>query len=225
MRYPGGKGKCFQHIINLMPPHQTYIESHLGGGAVLRNKKPAKHNFGIDIDPKVIQCWEKDYVDYCKVIKADAADFLDSFNFTGGELVYADPPYYPDTRRRAKVYAFDYQHEDHERLLKVIRQLPCMVMISGYDHQFYNDQLAGWRKVTFSNKTHTDVREECVWLNFEPTVKLHDPRYFGGSFRERQTFKRRQQRLFERIKDMNPIERNELIHWLNKTYKTESGEV
>ncbi len=50
MSYPGGKGKCYQRLINLMPPHETYIESHLGGGAVLRNKRPAKANIGIDAD-------------------------------------------------------------------------------------------------------------------------------------------------------------------------------
>ena len=36
MRYPGGKGKCYQHIINLMPMHDTYIETHLGGGEPYR---------------------------------------------------------------------------------------------------------------------------------------------------------------------------------------------
>jgi site-specific DNA-adenine methylase len=39
IKFLGGKGKCYQRLINLMPPHQTYIESHLGGGAVMRNKK------------------------------------------------------------------------------------------------------------------------------------------------------------------------------------------
>ncbi|MBS0352463.1 MAG: DNA adenine methylase, partial [Proteobacteria bacterium] len=48
MSYPGGKGKCYQRLINLMPPHETYIETHLGSGAVLRNKRPAKTTIGID---------------------------------------------------------------------------------------------------------------------------------------------------------------------------------
>ena len=41
MKYLGGKGQTFQKLINLMPPHDVYIETHLGGGAVIRNKKPA----------------------------------------------------------------------------------------------------------------------------------------------------------------------------------------
>ena len=43
MSYPGGKAApgTFQKIINLMPPHEVYIEPFLGGGAILRKKLPA----------------------------------------------------------------------------------------------------------------------------------------------------------------------------------------
>ena len=34
-------GLC-QPIIALMPPHDTYIESHLGGGAIMKRKPPAR---------------------------------------------------------------------------------------------------------------------------------------------------------------------------------------
>jgi site-specific DNA-adenine methylase len=36
-RYPGGKGGAgvYQTIINNIPPHDTYIETHLGGGNIL----------------------------------------------------------------------------------------------------------------------------------------------------------------------------------------------
>ena len=51
--YPGGKGGVFQRLINIMPSHEVYIETHLGGGAVMRNKRPARYNIGIEIDPKI----------------------------------------------------------------------------------------------------------------------------------------------------------------------------
>jgi len=218
MRYPGGKGKCFQHLINLMPPHGTYIESHLGGGAVLRNKLPAKRSVGIDKDPQVISKWQLSYPQICELVEADAADYLHRYKYDGNELVYADPPYLSSTRRRARVYTCDYTSSEHEQLLSVIRQLPCMVMISGYDNELYNDALAGWRKETFFAKTHIDVRQESVWLNFEPPRQLHDSTHLGANFRERQTIKRRQQRLRERIQSMNPLERNELLQWLSVMY-------
>ena len=60
MSYPGGKNGAgvYQTIINLMPPHETYIEPFLGGGAVMRLKRPAALNIGVDIDPDVIRGWE-----------------------------------------------------------------------------------------------------------------------------------------------------------------------
>ena len=54
MEYPGGKGKTYQQFINLMPPHETYIETHLGGGSIIRNKRLAMRNIGIEIDPETV---------------------------------------------------------------------------------------------------------------------------------------------------------------------------
>lgn len=54
MTYPGGKGTAYQKLINLMPPHACYIETHYGGGAVMRHKRPAADNIAIDINPDVI---------------------------------------------------------------------------------------------------------------------------------------------------------------------------
>ena len=147
MKYPGGKGKCYQQLINLMPPHQIYIESHLGGGAVMRNKKPALRNIGLDLDPKVIKQWEQDLSVICELHQVDAVDYLEEYAFEGHELVYVDPPYVPETRRREKVYRCDYSEKDHIRLLQCLSTLPCNVMISGYECDLYNKELTGWRKV------------------------------------------------------------------------------
>lgn len=220
MRYPGGKGKCYQRLINLMPPHQVYIESHLGGGAVMRHKKVASRNIGIDLDPKVLARWrlERQMQGY-ELYEADAVQFLESFDFQGGELVYADPPYVLSTRRQAKIYSYEYSDHDHQRLLDVLTTLPCKVMLSGYDNEFYRARLSDWRKVSFTAKTHVGVREECVWLNFPQETQLHDARYLGDTFRERQSTQRRQERLRSRIERMSPIERSELFRWMEETYR------
>ena len=52
MGYFGSKataGLC-QPLIAMMPPHATYIETHLGSGAIMRRKPPALRNIGIDLD-------------------------------------------------------------------------------------------------------------------------------------------------------------------------------
>ncbi len=36
----------------MMPPHDTYIETHLGGGAIMKRKPPALRNIGIDLDQR-----------------------------------------------------------------------------------------------------------------------------------------------------------------------------
>ena len=222
MRYPGGKGKCYQRLINLMPVHGTYIECHLGGGAVMRHKKPAATNIGIDRNEQVIQRWRSEWADACDLVTGDAVAFLQSFAFKGDELIYADPPYVRSTRRSpCKLYRHELDDADHIRLLDVLASLPCMVMISGYDSQLYRKTLQSWRRVTFQAKTHTDLREESVWLNFDPPSQLHDGRFLGRTFRERQSVKRRHQRWIDRLDGMAPAERGHLLDLIRERYAQE----
>ncbi len=219
MNYPGGKGKCYQRLINLMPAHQVYIETHLGAGAVMRHKKPATRSIGIDIDPAVHAVWQQNELHgQCELVHKDAREFLQAQTFTGNELIYADPPYLPETRKSKKVYRFEYDQQGHVELLCTLKALPCMVMVSGYRSDLYLEALEGWRLVTFDAKTHAGLREECVWMNFPEPMALHDTRYLGHTFRERQTIARRQARLREKIALMHPVERNDLVQWMNDTY-------
>lgn len=218
MQYPGGKGKTYQHLINLMPPHEVYIETHLGGGAVLRNKKPARRSIGIDCDQRVIDMWKRQPQVVCELVYGRAEDYLASYEFKGQELIYADPPYLPSTRRRERVYSCDYVQADHESLLSSLCALPCKVMISGYANALYEEFLADWNKASFNAMTHTGIRQETVWFNFETPAQLHDPSYIGNSFRHRQTVKRRFQRWKAKLAEMDPVERHALIDWLDETY-------
>jgi DNA adenine methylase len=221
MRYPGGKGKCFQQLINQMPPHTTYIETHLGGGAVLRHKKAAARNIGIDIDDALVARWQARGDTENEYVIADAVTFLESFAFSGHELVYADPPYMLETRRRSRIYRYEYNNDDHARLLAVLKGLPCMVMVSGYDHPYYETALSGWRSHRFQAKTHTDVRQETIWMNYSEPASLHDTRYLGNSFRERQGLQRRRNTLHRRVENMDVTERTAFFRWMAETYGSE----
>lgn len=184
----------------------------------MRHKKPAARSIGVDIDPGVHETWATLDVQGIELVQGDASSYLGGFEFEGSELIYADPPYVTETRRRAKIYRFEYDLAQHEQLLSTLRSVPCKVMISGYDSPLYNETLHGWRKVTFMAKTHTDLREECVWMNYAAPEELHDSRYLGDTFRARQTIARRQARLQDRIHAMNPVERNDFIRWVTETY-------
>jgi DNA adenine methylase len=198
VRYPGGKFRCFQKLINLIPAHRVYIESHLGGGAVLRNKESAELNIGIDCDPRVVSVFQG-FPKSFRFICGRAEEFLTNYGFVGDEFVYADPPYWPASRASQRpAYRHDYRPEDHVRLLKILLGLPCKVMLSGYNNTVYKQMLAAWTRRTFSGTSHTGRREESVWLNYEPG-ELHDARYLGETFRQRQSIKRKRERWVARF--------------------------
>ena len=214
MRYDGGKGVCFPQLINLMPPHSRYIETHLGGGAVMRHKTPAQKQLGIDIDPNVIELWKRQWPHLCDLENSDAVDYLEANSVDVDTLVYADPPYVPETRRRSRVYRHDYAVEDHERLLEFLTSIRCKVMISGYPSALYERYLGGWSVHRFSARTHVETREEWVWFNYPKPALLHDDRYFGENFREREVIRRRQDRLKNRIDRLSVTERVSIYRWL-----------
>lgn len=201
-----------------MPVHTVYIESHLGGGAVMRNKKPAAVNIGIDLDDRVIQRWQAELPHVCQLVHADATAYLEKYPFTGTELVYCDPPYVKATRRQARVYRHDLEDVDHRRLLDVLKALPCRVMLSGYDNSMYATSLMDWSKFTFSARTRVDSREECIWFNYEPPKNLHDGTHLGTTFRERQSIKRRNQRWLDRLDNMPSAERSHLLALIRDKY-------
>ena len=94
-------GLC-QAIIALMPPHDTYIETHLRGGAIRRRKAPARRNIGIDRDERALSRFACD--DPVELVHGCAHRFLTEFDYQGRELVTCDPPYLHTTRKRPSRY-------------------------------------------------------------------------------------------------------------------------
>ncbi|WP_419632701.1 DNA methylase, partial [Thiolapillus sp.] len=133
-------GLC-QPIIALMPPHDTYIETHLGGGAIMKRKPPALHNIGIDLNPRALAAFECDYP--VKKVNDCAHRFLAEYDYGGRELIYSDPPYLHHTRTSGRRDRFDYEEQDHIELLELLKTLPCNVILSGYPSALYDERLAG----------------------------------------------------------------------------------
>ncbi len=212
MNYPGGKGLQYQKIINLIQPHEVYIETHLGGGAIMRNKRPARRNIGIEIDLEVIQKWSTIRGIDLELIHGDAIEYLRSYQFKGKEFIYCDPPYLHQTRRKYyPLYKYEYSTEDHIKLLEVIKTLPCMVMISGYESSLYKKYLKDWNSHVFQATTHHGMATEWIWMNYPAPLELHDYRYLGDTFRGRERIKRKSQRWVARLKRMPVLERQALL--------------
>lgn len=194
MGYLGAKSGSgvYQKIINLMPPHDVYVEAFLGTGAIMKRKAPAMKNIGID---KSASCIEKFEHDGVEAFVADAFEFLPSLDLSNGErtLIYCDPPYVKQTRTSQARYEHEFSDDDHRRLLVLLKTLPCNVIISGYYSELYNDLLGDWWKTDFPAMTRGGVRTEVVWCNFEPS-DVHWHRYAGKNATDRQRIKRKAER-------------------------------
>ena len=180
-------GLC-QAIIALMPPHDTYIETHLGGGAIMKRKPPALHNIGIDIDPRALAEFECDYP--VQRVNGCAHRFLAEYAYQGTELIYSDPPYLLHTRTSGRKYRFDYEEADHIELLTLLKSLPCHVILSGYPSALYDERLSGWRRLELQVMNQGGVRTEKLWFNFTPD-RVHWVRCAGKNFTDRQRIKRK----------------------------------
>lgn len=215
MIYPGGKNAVYQKLINLIPPHRVYIEAFAGSAAVARYKRPARENILIEIDPEQVKAltagngertrWE--------IVHGDALAFLRSYPFQGDEFIYADPPYVLSSRRQHRqLYRYELTDEQHEDLLDCLKALPCHIMISGYWSELYGQALAGWHTATFETMTRGgSLATEWLWMNYPTPVELHDYRYLGDNFRERERIKRKKQRWVKRLEKMDILERRSLL--------------
>jgi hypothetical protein len=126
--------------------------------------------------------------------------------------VYADPPYWPASRRSVRSpYRYDYTEREHLTLLRILRGLPCPVMVSGYANEAYNRVLRGWKIYEFSGTSHVGARWETVWLNFQPAV-VHDTRYLGEGFRQREAIKRKRARWASRFRRQPPAVQQALLN-------------
>ncbi len=225
MTYPGGKNGSgvYQRIINLMPPHATYIEAFLGSGAILRMKKPALCSIGIDIDGGVFERWRGNELAGLSLIQADAIAWLErrfphESDPGGPTLIYCDPPYMIHTRRQHRlIYRYELSDDDHRELLRILLRLPCMVMISGYWSELYSTALSRWRAVRYTARTRGgSLAEEWIWMNFPAPLELHDYRYLGQNFRERERIGRKRKRWLTRLRGMPELERFAILSALEE---------
>ena len=208
--YFGSKGALglYHTIIAMMPPHDTYIETHLGGGAVMRKKPPARNNIAIDIDPEPLAAFDCAYP--VQKINECAHRFLREYDFLGSELVYCDPPYLIETRTSKRRYRHDYSRQDHVALLELLKSLPCRVILSGYPCALYDDLLEGWHCVQLQAMTWGGPRTEKLWYNYQ-IERTHWVTYAGKNFTDRQRIKRKAERWAKNYQALPPGERLALL--------------
>ena len=178
-------GLC-QPLIAAMPPHATYIETHLGGGAIMQRKPLALRNIGIDRSARAIGAFRCEYevelVHGCchrflsefpfagderprwfrceyevELVHGCCHRFLSEFPFAGDEL-YSDPPYLHTARKSQRRYRYDYTPADHEHLLALLQGLRCAVMLSGYPSELYERALSDWHSLSLGNHLQSTIK-------------------------------------------------------------------
>ena len=219
MSYLGSKAGSgvYQKIIAEMPPHDTYIETHLGGGAVMLRKPPARQSWGIDIDPLTVEAFNQDNHDFLDrlgdalfIDVGDAVELLEHFDFSsaGRVLIYADPPYLHETRSSSARYRHEYTAGDHCRLLQCLCSMPdnVSVIVSGYPSSVYDKALPGWRSREFQAMRRGGVRTEKIWMNY-PEGRAYSHAFAGKDYNDRYRIKRKAQRWREKFAKLPPAER------------------
>lgn len=117
-----------------------------------------------------------------RIENIDAIKLFESFSRRPATLVYLDPPYLGE---RVQGYEHDECSEKyHERLLRLISKAKCMVFLSGYENDLYNDYLTsadGWLKRKLDTTTRgidgkNFARQEIVWYNAQYRSALKSKR-------------------------------------------------
>jgi DNA adenine methylase len=139
-------------------------------------------------------------------------------------LIYLDPPYPFDVRSCQK-RLFNFEAGDwpfHEALLGLVLRLSqwVKIMVSSYENSIYNEALTGWGKEQFRCMSRGGVRTETVWYNFPRPVVLHDYRWIGKNFRDRERIKKYQGTIMKKLRSLSPIERNAMIKRIGEEFET-----
>lgn len=235
--YFGGKGASgtYQTIINHIPPHNIYIEPFLGGGSIMKYKKPADVlNWGMDIDPAVIEFWnrarlpenfkisEGDALLMLHALKNEDHPFYNNWGFKGHEVfIYIDPPYLLSSRKcPRKQYRHELNEADHVKLLKTVKQFNCFdIAISCYENNLYKEYLKDWNYITFESQTRRGKATEFLYMNYAEPKELHDYNFLGTDYRERERIKNKIKRHVQGLKRLPELERKAILNTFRNEFQ------
>jgi DNA adenine methylase len=208
VRLAGSKGAAgvAERIITAMPAHDFYLEAFAGSAIVGRRKRPAALELYCDRDPARASLLRVMLETSRLVICGDVLEVIRPEALPPSALIYADPPYLFEARRAA--HRRYYRHEfgtiaEHARLLDWLERARCAVLLSGYGTELYADRLAHWWRTDYRTRTRGATVTECLWSNFAPGSRpMHDVRYVGKGFRERERIKRKVHRWRRRFEQL-----------------------
>ena len=113
-----------------------------------------------------------------RVENRDARELIQMFTNKPATLFYMDPPYLME---RSHKYKHDIDEKFHIELLELSNKAKCMMLVSSYDNDLYNEMLSqknGWTKTVIETNTADTsgikyARKEVLWKNqlFEKALR------------------------------------------------------
>jgi DNA adenine methylase len=87
-------------------------------------------------------------------------------------LMYLDPPYVPETRKKKKQYRHEMNAAAHVKLLEKAAASQAKILISGYDSELYRKYLDGWNVDTATAFDEGgNNRTEYLWFNYDAVIQ------------------------------------------------------
>ena len=117
-------------------------------------------------------------------VQIECLDWSDIFEKYDSEnaLFYCDPPYVLATRSgQEAAYEYEMTEEDHKKFVSCLLNIKGQAVVSGYDHEIYEDLVkVGWEKYKIDMKvtfpSENKEREEIVWCT--PVNKIENIAFF-----------------------------------------------
>ena len=101
-----------------------------------------------------------------QIENADALALISKYN-RENVLMYLDPPYVLETRRKRRQYRHEMNGKDHTALLEKTAASKAKIIISGYDNDLYQKYLKGWNvDTTTVFDEGGNKRTEYLWFNY-----------------------------------------------------------
>lgn len=218
--YPGGKNGngTYQNIINYIPECDILASLFVGNCGIIQNIDPAPITIVNDLDPDVYANWPTSEPEQFFSFNLDAiavlkAKRIGAFDLDQPEVViYLDPPYLKESRKQqADIYQCELPRDKHIELIRACKEYKfAKIIISHYPHDLYL-MLRGWHTHDFQSMTRGGMVTERIFMNYPKPQRLHDYRYIGQNFTDRQALKRAKTNIINKLKKLDPVFRNSIL--------------
>lgn len=216
--YPGNKNSqgLAQWIINIMPPHEVFIELFLGSGGIMSMKDKAQLNIGCDLNTEIANSWKQLQGTQYRFFNLPARVVASIYSRSHKKILfYADPPYTFFRKTKRNIYKHEMSNQDHIDLCNIAANSKHNWIISGYECDLYNLLLPDWNKQTKVVNVQGKKAVECIWYNFPAPVDIHDYRYLGKNRTDRQRIKRKVESWKRSFNELPVLEQKLILKALN----------